>query len=88
MNTSSSASAKGSADFVKSANRLSGGERSYATVCLLLALWDTSSGTIACLDEWDVFLDNVNRQLAGNLLVRVIGQLELTKDGWSQGGER
>jgi len=58
-------------EYAKSANRLSGGERSYSTVCFLLALWETCSTTIACLDEWDVFLDSVNRQLAGQLIVSI-----------------
>lgn len=54
---------------VKAPQELSGGERSYVTVCLLLSLWDLAPSTIRCLDEWDVFLDMVNRQLAAALLV-------------------
>lgn len=59
----------------KTAKLLSGGERSYSTVSLLLALWETSSGPLRCLDEWDVFLDPVNRSVAAEMLVS--GALEL-----------
>lgn len=30
---------------------LSGGEKSYSTVCLLLSLWDAMGSPIRCLDE-------------------------------------
>ncbi|KAK4685679.1 structural maintenance of chromosomes protein 6, partial [Tremellales sp. Uapishka_1] len=52
----------------KNAKILSGGERSFSTVSLLLSLWDTVACPIRCLDEWDVFLDQVNRGLAAKLL--------------------
>ena len=48
---------------------MSGGERSFTTVSLLLAMWELSSGPIRCLDEWDVFLDLANRKVAANMLV-------------------
>ncbi|ORX37312.1 hypothetical protein BD324DRAFT_440475 [Kockovaella imperatae] len=48
---------------------LSGGERSFSTVSLLLSLWDTASCPIRCLDEWDVFLDAGNRGVAAKMLV-------------------
>lgn len=40
-------------------------------MALLLAMWDTAAGPIRCLDEWDVFLDQSNRALAGSMLVSV-----------------
>ena len=49
---------------------LSGGERSFTLVSLLISLWDTVPSPIRCLDEWDVFLDHVNRGIAGKMLVR------------------
>jgi structural maintenance of chromosomes protein 6 len=55
----------------KSALVLSGGERSFSTVSLLLALWESAGGPLRCLDEWDVFLDHVNRDLAAEMLVSV-----------------
>lgn len=48
---------------------LSGGERSFVTVSLLLAMWDSAPSNLRCLDEWDVFLDSANRRIAAGLLV-------------------
>ncbi|KAL1408182.1 hypothetical protein Q8F55_004987 [Vanrija albida] len=53
----------------KKISSLSGGEKSYTTVSLLLALWELSPTAIRCLDEWDVFMDMVNRQIAAKLLI-------------------
>jgi len=41
---------------------LSGGEKSYTQMCLICALWDMMQPPFRCLDEWDVFLDAVNRR--------------------------
>jgi hypothetical protein len=49
---------------------MSGGERSFTTVSLLLAMWQLSSSPMRCLDEWDVFLDPANRSVAAGMLVR------------------
>ena len=35
---------------------LSGGEKSYSTICLLLALWDAMDVPFRALDEFDVFM--------------------------------
>jgi chromosome segregation ATPase len=48
---------------------LSGGEKSYASICMLLAIWEAMGSSIRCLDEFDVFMDNVNRAIATNMLV-------------------
>ncbi|WVF68702.1 hypothetical protein IAT40_003474 [Kwoniella sp. CBS 6097] len=53
----------------KSAQVLSGGERSFSTVSLLLALWSTVPCPIRALDEWDVFLDHANRRVAAKSLM-------------------
>ncbi|WWC62703.1 uncharacterized protein I303_105300 [Kwoniella dejecticola CBS 10117] len=53
----------------KSAKVLSGGERSFSTVSLLLALWSTIPCPIRALDEWDVFLDAANRKVAAKSLM-------------------
>lgn len=57
---------------------LSGGERSFVTVSLLLSMWDSAPANLRCLDEWDVFLDSANRRIAAGLLVSVTEALLLT----------
>ena len=49
---------------------LSGGEKSYTQMCLICALWDMMRPPFRCLDEWDVFLDAVNRKKISEELLR------------------
>ncbi|KOS17628.1 Structural maintenance of chromosomes protein 6 [Escovopsis weberi] len=48
---------------------LSGGEKSFASICMLLSIWEAIGSPIRCLDEFDVFMDNVNRAVSTNMLV-------------------
>lgn len=48
---------------------LSGGEKSFSSICLLLALWDAMGAPLRCLDEFDVFMDQVNRDVSTGLIV-------------------
>ncbi|EFW16870.1 DNA repair protein Rad18 [Coccidioides posadasii str. Silveira] len=48
---------------------LSGGEKSFSQICLLLALWEAMGSPIRCLDEFDVYMDSVNRKITIELLM-------------------
>lgn len=48
---------------------LSGGEKSFSSICLLLAIWEAMGSPLRCLDEFDVFMDSVNRKVAAEMLV-------------------
>jgi len=49
---------------------LSGGERSFSTVSLLLALWETMELPFCAMDEFDVFMDAINRHVSIEMLVK------------------
>lgn len=53
----------------RSTKTLSGGEKSFSSICLLLAIWEAMGSPLRCLDEFDVFMDNVNRAISTNMLV-------------------
>lgn len=55
---------------------LSGGEKSYCLVSLLLSLWEVMECPFYCVDEFDVFMDDVNRQAATSLLVKGASVME------------
>lgn len=51
---------------------LSGGEKSFSSICLLLSIWEAMGSPLRCLDEFDVFMDNVNRAISTNMLVSTL----------------
>ncbi|ELP95070.1 structural maintenance of chromosome protein, putative [Entamoeba invadens IP1] len=53
----------------RDAKTLSGGEKSFSTVCLLLSLWNVVDCPFRAMDEFDVFLDSVTRKVAINALM-------------------
>lgn len=48
---------------------LSGGEKSFSSICMLLSVWEAIGSPIRCLDEFDVFMDSVNRTMSTRMLV-------------------
>lgn len=48
---------------------LSGGEKSFSQISLLLSLWQSISSPLICLDEFDVFMDAVNRKQTMSMIV-------------------
>ncbi|KAI2786749.1 hypothetical protein POX_g09141 [Penicillium oxalicum] len=53
----------------RGAKTLSGGEKSFSQICLLLALWEAMGSPIRCLDEFDVYMDHINRKMAIDMLM-------------------
>lgn len=43
---------------------LSGGERSFTTACFIMALWEIMEAPFRCMDEFDVFMDMINRRVS------------------------
>lgn len=60
---------------------LSGGEKSFSSICMLLSVWEAIGSPIRCLDEFDVFMDNVNRSISTNMLVSGILSRNMTERG-------
>ncbi|OHT00085.1 RecF/RecN/SMC N terminal domain containing protein [Tritrichomonas foetus] len=56
---------------------LSGGEKSYSLVSLLLSLWEVMDSPFYAVDEFDVFMDDINRQAATNLLISGAKSMEI-----------
>ncbi|XP_003370463.1 conserved hypothetical protein, partial [Trichinella spiralis] len=42
---------------IKDLRALSGGERSFVTICFLLSIWNVTDTPFRCLDEFDIFMD-------------------------------
>lgn len=50
---------------------LSGGERSVSTISYLTALWETMESPFRCLDEFDVFMDLMNRKVIMEMVLEI-----------------
>ncbi|GAN06536.1 P-loop containing nucleoside triphosphate hydrolase protein [Mucor ambiguus] len=53
----------------KDSRSLSGGEKSFSQISLLLSLWQSISSPLICLDEFDVFMDAVNRKQTMSMIM-------------------
>ncbi|ODQ79032.1 hypothetical protein BABINDRAFT_162101 [Babjeviella inositovora NRRL Y-12698] len=58
----------GSSNF-RAVDSLSGGEKSFTQIALLLAIWQPMRAKIRGLDEFDVFMDSVNRKMAMKMML-------------------
>ncbi|CAH6723874.1 structural maintenance of chromosomes protein 6 [[Candida] jaroonii] len=54
---------------VRSVDSLSGGEKSFTQIAFLLSIWKIMNSKIRGLDEFDVFMDSMNRTASINLLL-------------------
>ncbi|KAE8720187.1 Structural maintenance of chromosomes protein 6B [Hibiscus syriacus] len=58
-----------SSNTVRDTRGLSGGERSFSTLCFALALHDMTEAPFRAMDEFDVFMDAVSRKISLDTLV-------------------
>ncbi|XP_059666932.1 structural maintenance of chromosomes protein 6B [Cornus florida] len=56
-------------DTVRDTRGLSGGERSFSTLCFALALHEMTEAPFRAMDEFDVFMDAVSRKISLDTLV-------------------
>ncbi|EDO15591.1 hypothetical protein Kpol_483p10 [Vanderwaltozyma polyspora DSM 70294] len=64
---------------LRSVDTLSGGEKSFSQMALLLATWKPMKSRIIALDEFDVFMDQVNRTVGIKLIIKKLHDLYKTQ---------
>ncbi|GMM29849.1 DNA repair protein [Martiniozyma asiatica (nom. inval.)] len=57
---------------LRSVESLSGGEKSYAQISFLFSIWGHMNSRIRGLDEFDVFMDQINRRIALKLILEKV----------------
>lgn len=63
----------------RNVDTLSGGEKSFSQMALLLATWKPMRSRIIALDEFDVFMDQVNRKIGTTLIVKKLKDIARTQ---------
>lgn len=58
----------------RTVDSLSGGEKSFTQIALLLSIWKVMDSKIRGLDEFDVYMDSVNRSISIKLLLNELRQ--------------
>lgn len=66
-------------DRYREVSTFSGGEKSYSQMALLLATWRPMRSRIIALDEFDVFMDQVNRKIGSKLIVKKLKDIPNTQ---------
>ncbi|KAK6454161.1 P-loop containing nucleoside triphosphate hydrolase protein [Scheffersomyces xylosifermentans] len=61
-------------DEKRTVDSLSGGEKSFSQIALLLSIWKVMDSRIRGLDEFDVYMDSVNRSISIKLLLSELRQ--------------
>lgn len=59
----------------RTVDSLSGGEKSFVQIAFLLSLWHIMESRVRALDEFDVFMDSVNRTVGIKMLVQELQNL-------------
>lgn len=59
---------------LRSVESFSGGEKSYGQIAFLFAIWGPMHSRVRGLDEFDVFMDNVNRRIALKLILNKVAE--------------
>ncbi|ODV83285.1 hypothetical protein CANARDRAFT_183782, partial [[Candida] arabinofermentans NRRL YB-2248] len=59
---------------LRNVESFSGGEKSFAQIAFLLAIWKPMQSKVRGLDEFDVFMDQVNRRLALKLILQKVSE--------------
>ncbi|AQZ13721.1 SMC6 (YLR383W) [Zygosaccharomyces parabailii] len=63
----------------RNVDTLSGGEKSFSQMALLLATWKPMRSRIIALDEFDVFMDQVNRKIGTALILKKLKDIARTQ---------
>ena len=64
----------------RNVDTLSGGEKSFSQMALLLATWKPMRSRIIALDEFDVFMDQVNRKMGTRLILEKLKNNSRTRN--------
>lgn len=59
---------------LRNVDSFSGGEKSYAQIAFLLSIWKPMQSRVRGLDEFDVFMDQINRRLALKLILQKVSE--------------
>jgi chromosome segregation ATPase len=50
---------------------LSGGEKSFSNACFVTSMWEAMDCPLRCMDEYDVFMDAMNRTVTTKMLIEI-----------------